>query len=230
MGLHRLFLTSSHADRFPLGAGRTDMLEFDIHPIAAEANEIMLARLESASIPMTRHTIHDANNIAYLNNFFTGKSLSFTYDATTAKLAVSSSNANPITIFGAALGSTAAGLLGLGSETLVLAANANSVPLPSCIDLTSARAIIVASEGLEVNSADSISLTSHNASSSNILIAIPVEVPFGSVQHFQDQTGTMLSVNRKTISTIKLQLLDEQQRPLDLNGASWSCVLNIQAV
>ncbi|KAJ1637165.1 hypothetical protein T492DRAFT_1127146 [Pavlovales sp. CCMP2436] len=63
MVLHRLYLSSDQADKYPLGVDRTDSVVFDLTPgISLSGRESMYVRLESCSFPIIQPNVNPANN------------------------------------------------------------------------------------------------------------------------------------------------------------------------
>lgn len=69
------------------------------------------------------------------------------------------------------------------------------------------------------------------ASSEYYVARIPMDVPFGSVAHYdvQESVSHIFDYNRTTqsIGTLDIFLTDDRDLPLDLNGADWSFTLKV---
>jgi hypothetical protein len=257
MARHRLFLSSTHADRYLIGPTRTDALEFDLNPgISTVAGERMLVRLHSAAIPMGRYQIHSSCNKVLLtgdsgdttltlpqrfyfsaadlasalnaSTAFTTLGVTATYTPNTNRLTLAHSNAYTITFQGAAAGSNMNTILGLPQIDYVLPAN-TSTQLPGQADLGGARAIIVAVEDFELDTMDSLS-SNASPSSTNLLASIPVGVPLGGNLAYTEQTSQMMVAHRRSVSSVRVELLDENLKPFELLGLPWSCVIEIDIV
>lgn len=257
MVLHRLHLSSDQADRYLMGPSRTDALEFNLEPsVSCSQGEIMLVRLESAAIPIGRYVVHSGNNVLKVSGNFGDStvtlpaqvyadgaalvsalnsamataglaSLSATYSESTHKITFVNGYTFNVTLLAHASGSTISRVIGYGLAAFVLPAS-QSVILPAMVDLAGARSILVAVESFELDTLDSLAST--GSSSTNVLAAIPVSVPWGSVQTYQDSSAVLVPSRRKNLSSVILQILDEDQLPYDLNGLTWSCVLSVDVV
>lgn len=254
MVLHRLHLSSNQAERYPLGPSRTDLVEFNLEPAISCTNpgEVMMVRLESASIPVSQYVVNQNNNslsfsgdfgdttitlpaqnyanadalVSALNGAMSQAglaSLSCTYTENTHKISFVNDYAYPVAISGG-LGK----VIGMGPQNAAVLKASSIEELPALVDLAGSRSILVAVESFELDTLDS--LASNSASSTNILAAIPVSVPWGSVQMYQDTSNMLVHARRKTLSYISIQLLDEDQTPYNLNGLPWSCVISVEVV
>lgn len=250
MVLHRLHLSSKQAERYPLGPHRTDHVEFNLEPaISCAPGEIMLVRLESASIPVGRYVVHSGSNtlsfsgsfgdatitipvqtyangaavVSALNTAMTAgglASLVVSYSESTNRVSFVNDYAFPVSVLG-----TLGKVLGLMGSVVLKASS--TTELPGMLDLSGARSILLAVESFELDTLDSLASTS--ASSTNILAAIPVNVPWGSIQIFQDTSGVLVQSRRKSLSSISMQLLDEDQQPYELSLV-WSCVVSVDVI
>jgi len=76
---------------------------------------------------------------------------------------------------------------------------------------------------------NSLDCQNGQAMTNSVLAAIPVTVPYGTIQLYQDRTGVVIECSAKVISSISLKLYDEQGFPLLLTGANWSCVIVVES-
>ncbi|KAG8468771.1 hypothetical protein KFE25_007289 [Diacronema lutheri] len=256
-GRTRLFLTSAQADVLPLGPERNDRCIFDVSPIHANSRQRIVCRLESASIPITRPSIHRGNRVlslrfgatpisyeldsprvigtsaelaAYLSEYFAGRGLEWSFSSDVSRLSVTNTTASIVTLLGAADGCTSAGLIGLGRQGVVVPIGA-TVQLPAVPDVMGgARMVLVVAEGLELGSSDSGSLLRPRSHTSNILAAVPIGVPYGGLQQYTATTGLSFPTGRATISSIDLQLLDQDGVEYNTNGSEWSAVVHFEVI
>jgi hypothetical protein len=85
----------------------------------------------------------------------------------------------------------------------------------------------VAVEDFELDTSDSITSNS-TASSTNLLAKIPSSVPVGTTLAYQDYTTNTMYAMRHNLSSVRIELLDERQRPYELLGVQWSCCIEME--
>jgi len=246
---HVLHLSSSQADRHPRGRDRTDDLIFDINSgeMTAGPDQSMMMYVESASIPVSCYPVSASTNtfkfydatlgevsfqipvgvygsgdalVVAMNAAVTagGKTgLTFSFSTLTYKI---SCTRTTVTEW-AFRPSTSASILGCGHVDLALPSSV-VVQFPSCVDLGGPKKYLVTSQDIELRTRDSI------GRNVNILAAIPIDKPWGSMVSYQNQTGVMLPTNRKALSELRLTLLDEDQKQCDLNGVEWAISIVVE--
>ena len=253
----RIFVNATSAKRFPLGADRTDQLEFDLsEQLVCESHEQLYIMLESACIPMGRPNVTLLNNqlttvynstlyytaafnegqygnAAFLvagvgigSTFATNASCYLTYNAILNKITFMNTTAAPVTVLGFASGqSSMAWTIGVGVSDLLIPASGSAM-CPCCVDLSDAKMIkMVVNLGLAC-----LDVTNGSSITSSVLAAIPVSVPYGALQTYQDQSGILLPCTARALSSLTIKLFDEQGSPLDIQGVEWACVITVVAM
>jgi hypothetical protein len=243
----RIFVSSTHADRYPLGEHRSDVLEFDLtEPIACKGDEGLYLDLENFSCPISRTNVFEQNKtllfgggygdfsvvlpvgqyrtsdefLVALQTAITGASagITATYSALTNKLTLRNTRALSIFLKGT---SPLGQLLG-GLETDLTLPSLTDVVMPRMLDLSGARCINIVLPSFELNSADSLNW---NALSASILASIPVEVGWGEIQVWNARIHKPILSSRKNMSSLAVKLVDENGVDFDIS-LEWTAKIN----
>ena len=246
---HVLNLSSNQADRYPLGRQRSDDVVFDISSSALTVthDQILSMCVESACIPVAGYPVNATTNTIYFSSisgdqtatipigvYASGPALvaamntattaviatglSFTWIPLTSRISALRTNTTVYAID--AVRTTAKVVIGSGYADIALPLS-SAVLFPGVIDLSGPKKILITSD-VELRTRDSV------GNCVNVLAAVPVNVLWGGLVCFQNQSGGMLPTNRKALSEIRLTLLDEDQLPLDLNGLEWAVTIVIE--
>lgn len=245
----RIFVSSTHADRYPLGQTRSDVVDFDMkEPIACKGDEAMFIGLENFSAPISRTNVFAQNKTLNFDGGFGnftvtvpegqyqspeafrlalqnainagGFGITVTYLSLTNKITLRNTRTQSINLIGT---SPLCQLLGANDVSLALPTNAN-VTLPRQLDLSGARCINVMLPNFELNSADS--LNGHTLSDS-ILCSVPITVAWGEIQTYQNAVPKDILSNRKNMSSLIVKLVDENGIDYDLGGLEWTALINV---
>ena len=247
---HVLHLASNQADRFPQGRDRSDDVVFDISSAAmtADADEVMSICVESACIPIAGYPVNALTNRLYFSSvsgdqtcvipigvYANGPALvaamntavatviptgmAFAWVALTSRITCTRTNTTVYTLEAAR--TSAKTVIGSGYSDLVLPLN-NAVLFPGVIDLAGPKKILVTCPDIELRTRDSI------GNGVDVLAAIPVDQLWGGLVCYQNATCWMQATNRKSLSELRLVLLDEDQLPIDLNGLEWAISIVIE--
>lgn len=252
-----VFLSSRSADSYPLGEYRRDCVDFDLGtPITCGQDERILVQLASAAIPISHLTINDSNKVfrfvdtinagtstytmtpAYYSTIsafvaafnagllaaFPSKTISLTYTAGDYKLKVVNSSGVNVTTIKTSVSSMGA-LLGLGSVSDILTST-TAAYLPCFFDIGGPRAIRITAPQINLHTTDSLG----NGSSLNTFASIPISVSWGLTQTYNAPFTMLLETTRKTISSIRIQLLTDNGDPYDTNGLDFACSLSVFVV
>lgn len=215
--------------------------DYDLH----QAKRIML---KSAIIPNTQYNIHIHNNtFRYFIGGVFGTSLvlpvgqytittlidaltaaavalgmTIVQDPLTLKLVFTTTT--PITYLTKNQGNFMAGVLGITSESTGGDVGSYSAPgLPNLIGL---RHLYIASSTLSNNT----SMITDDKQKLSIFADIPITVEFGGLQDVDNDSSTLDYTSfgaRKNISTIDINLIDEHNETVDLNGHDFILVFAI---
>lgn len=244
---HVLHLASNQADRFPQGRDRTDDVVFDISSgdLTADVDQTLMMYVESACIPIAGYPVNSTNNrinfssdagdsvvvipegvyangsalVAAMNTANGTAGVSFAFTTLTYRITCTRTTTTAWYINAAF--TTAKTVIGSGYTDIALPIN-TAVTLPGVIDLSGPKKILITAPGVELHTRDSI------GRDVNVLAAVPVNQLWGGLVCYQNQTGGMLTTNRKTLSELRLTLLDEDQLPIDLNGLEWAVSIVVE--
>ncbi|KAJ1625605.1 hypothetical protein T492DRAFT_843815 [Pavlovales sp. CCMP2436] len=192
----------------------------------------MFVRLESASIPISLVTIPVAN-------YTSGESLADAINATSqiisaGLVATFDTQANKFSFFHSQAGdiSIATYELTNSHRLLGLSDSFNVTVPPNTItfaqrqaDLSGARMILVASETFELDVTDP--QKNSGECTTNLLAGLPISVAFGGIQTFKSDNAPYMAARRRSLSSVIITLLDENQKPYDISGLNFSVVLDI---
>ncbi|KAJ1622146.1 hypothetical protein T492DRAFT_846524 [Pavlovales sp. CCMP2436] len=213
----------------------------------------MFVRLESASIPIVRSNCNSLNNVFTLllagdaqshvtipmANYTSGESLADAINATPQMIsagltATFNAQENKFSFFHSQSGNISIAtyeltnshrLLGL-SDTFNVTVAPNTVTYAQRqADLSGARMILVASETFELDVTDS--QKNSGEYTTNLLAGLPISVAFGGIQTFKSDNAPYMAARRRSLSSVIITLLDENQKPYDISGMNFSVVLDI---
>ncbi|KAJ1625120.1 hypothetical protein T492DRAFT_844221 [Pavlovales sp. CCMP2436] len=232
---------------------RTDSLQFDLAPgISLKAHENMFVRVQSASISIVQCNVNSTNNKLVLfygasltltatiqiGNYTSGTDLATAMNATTGfgtsgltvsyskfsnKLTFSHSQSASITIVTATLTMQ---LIGMNELNNLIVPTGVATTTPRMLDLSGVRSVIIACESFELDCMDSLKTVGE--STTNLLLYIPQSVAYGDILTYKTDSSPFMSARRRNLSTILIQLLDENQNPYDTQGLPWSCVIDVE--
>lgn len=244
----RIFISSTHADRYPKGQHRSDVLDFDMtEPIACKSEEGLFLDLENFSCPISRTNVFEQNKTLLFGGNYADFSVSLpvgqyktseefrlalqtafdsatagitaTYSTLTNKITLRNTRALSIFLKG---NSPLGQVLGATEEDLTLP-SLTDVVMPRMLDLSGARCINIVLPKFELNSADSLNGTSLSAS---ILASIPITVAWGEIQTYQPSVHKPILSSRKAMSSLMVKLVDENGLDYDLGGLEWTALVN----
>ena len=229
----QLYLSSNHADY--LNNGKTSDAEWHLRSALVVPNNIrILLSVVDCQIPHSIYTVNDSNctlryivdevqkqivvSLGNLNatdvvrevNNTDQSDLVLSVDKATNKFRVTALG-SPIEIVGSFFG------LAKGQHGSVIVAT-------DCFRFSGISSILVASNFL-IDSIDS-----HALQVSNIIARIPISSPPGGMISYQNQNMFRQDLGSDSVSTIKLQLLDEDRNLLDLNGLHFSITMQLDFV
>ena len=175
----------------------------------------------SLSIPQGNYTANSLkqylttqlNSASSLNNFTT------TYDAITNKFTFLS---NLSVNFSFDATSTCLGLLGLSSQTN--SSSTFTLTSNKAVNLYPIRCICVCTNLKTSN------INVNNKNKSNILCSIPISTQPNSIITYLNQTGFRINTYANVISSLRIQLMDQDGNLLDLNGANWSMTIQFDVI
>jgi len=246
---HRIFVSSTHAQFYPKGQQRTDIAQFEFREgISCKGSQSLFIELENFSVPISRTNIFAGNNVLSFSGGYgdfnivvpvgqyTSPSLfvvalqsvidvaaagiTVTYSELTNKITLRNTRALSITLKGTSLLTQ---VIGNTNVDLVLPSNTN-VLLPCMVDLSGARNIQVILQNFELNSMDT---SNGEALATNVLASIPVSVGWGQIQTYTVSVDRPILSNRKNVSNLIIQLLDENGLEYDVGGLEWSALINV---
>jgi hypothetical protein len=240
----RLHLNSDDADIYPKGEGDHSSVIFTLtDDVSTKSAESIWVRMVWLSVPNTMYNIRSDNNSLLAGNTtinvppgsYTAdvlvedvnallvtatEDVSFTYSETTGKVTAIQGTS--------ALDWSASPLLSgpLGFDPTTTVESPATVVATKCVDLLGPRAILVSCPQLQTMSIDSAGRTSVRS----IVGSGPIDVAFGGIQTVEHEDSQLLRTSTRSINIIRIDLLDEAYSPLQLNGARWSCVLELDVV
>lgn len=246
---HRVFISSTHAQFYPKGTNRTDITHYEFQEgIACKGSESLFIELESFAIPIARTNVFSGNNVLSFGGGYgdftitvpvgqyttpalfvtalqavitsASASITVTYNALTNKITLRNTRALSITLKGS---SVLGQVIGLSQEDITLPSNTDIV-MPSMVDLSGARNILVVLQNCELNSMDT---SNGNPLAMNVLASIPVSVGWGQIQTYQHAVDRPILSNRKNISSLIIQIIDENGFEYDISGLEWSALINV---
>lgn len=231
----QIYLKSQNA-QIRSGENTDCVFFFQNNPISVNPNVSILISIVDCQIPVSFYTITVNNNTlkysinsadqtdivippgnyttetlrTYLNQNFNG--ITVEYISSTNKYRFShGSNAFVIK-------SESTCLKFLGLSDVDHSSLNNAVTSDKTIDLSGVTAVYVDSNFMTQN------LDSANQVSS-ILAKIPVNAGSDAIQFYTNKTGYKSEIQLKTISTIRIRLIDQDSNLIDLNGAHWQMTL-----
>ncbi|KAJ1621507.1 hypothetical protein T492DRAFT_847007 [Pavlovales sp. CCMP2436] len=156
----------------------------------------MYVRVQSASIPIVQPNVNSTNNKLVL---FYGTFLTLT-------ATISVGNYTRGTDLATAMNATTTfGTTGMNEL--------NNLIVPTGVAATTSRMLDLSG----------VRLKSVGESTTNLLISIPQSVAYGDILTYETGSSPFMSARRRNLSTITIQLLDENQNPYDTQGLPWSC-------
>lgn len=249
---HRIFISSTHAQFYPKGEARTDIAHYEFkEPISCKGSESLFIELENFAIPISRTNVFVGNNVLSFSGGYgnfnitvpigqyvtpvlfqtaiqnvataTAAGITVTYNELLNKITLRNTRALAITLNGT---SSLNQVIGSTKTDLLLPPNTDVI-LPCMVDLSGARNIQVILQNFELNSSDS---SNGNALATNVLASIPVNVGWGQIQSYQASMSNPILSNRKSVSSLIIQILDENGLEYDISGLEWSALINITVV
>lgn len=246
---HRIFISSTHAQFYPKGQSRTDIAHYEFkEPIACKGSESLFIELENFAIPVARTNVFSGNNalsfsggygdfpitvplgqyntpstfVTAIQDAITAAAagITVTYNALINKITLRNTRLLAITLNGS---STINQLIGMTKDTLSLPPSTDVV-LPCMVDLSGARNIQVVLQNFELNSMDS---SNGSSLATNVLASIPVNVGWAQILSYQASLSNPILSNRKSVSSLIIQILDENGLEYDISGLEWSALINI---
>lgn len=202
--------------------------------------------LKSAIIPNTQYNINSNNNTFYMVNTISGPTytipvgqytittlmaaiqsavgggFTLTQDATTQLLTFTAGGVDTLTMTSDPSTNPMAPILGITTDSGAVA----SYTTPSLPDLRGLTSIYVASQALTNHT----SMSDSAKNKQNIFCTIPVNVEFGGSVSLEEDETTLDYVifdSHKNISTIDINLMDEDLNTLELNGLDWTLVFRV---
>ncbi|KAJ1640652.1 hypothetical protein T492DRAFT_831923 [Pavlovales sp. CCMP2436] len=143
--------------------------------------------------------------------------LSATFDAQANKFSFFHSQAGNISIATYEL-TNSHRLLGL-SDTFNVTVAPNTITYTQRqADLSGVRMILVASETFELDVTDS--QKNSGEYTTNLLAGLPISVAFGGIQTFKSDNAPYMAARRRSLSSVIITLLDENQKPYDISEIS----------
>jgi hypothetical protein len=244
----RVFISSTHADRYPEGKSRTDSIELDFQEnIACSGDEALYIFLENIAIPIARNNVHASINTLQFDGGFGAfniempvgqyknaeafrlalqtafnsatRAITATYTELTNKITLRNTMTQSVFVKGS---SPLAQLIGLNlGEDLTLPVGTDVI-FPRQLDLSGCRAIQVILENFDLQSTDS---ANGNSISTNVLASIPISVGYGDIQTYQAKIYKPILSNRKNLSSLNILLTDENGNPYDLGGLEYTMLI-----
>lgn len=240
-------LRISSTDR---SAGSVSRYDMTYASNSSDLQEIKKISLKSALIPNTQYNVNSNTNTFFFANSQTAQ-VAYTipvgqYTTTTLMaavvLAVSSVISGSITLVQSAL--TGRITLAINSGTFNMTpgshfqinlllgfksgsfSSVTSLVADSLPNLSGLKIVYIASRSLS----NSLSMICSEELKSTTFSNIPITVPYGSINSFEQDEMTSDFVvyhSRKNISTIDIKLLDENFNVIDLGGLDWSMVFRV---
>lgn len=232
------------------GPTATNKYDFTINFDDYMLHQINHVILKSVTVPNTQYNINSNNNTLYYNyngtgvtsisiavgqyditSFMTaldaaivaaGDVCTTTQDPTTQKLTLTW-GANTIMYGRVDQPTTMDRVLGFEFTT----ANAAAQAMPYLPDLSGLKKVYVKSNKLS----NGVSMSTSEEKHYNVFTEIDIDVPFGGIAHRvlndMDTSDSVTNAQPKNISSIDVQLLDENLQEVDLNGLDWEIVLKV---
>ncbi|KAJ1639111.1 hypothetical protein T492DRAFT_833140 [Pavlovales sp. CCMP2436] len=168
----------------------------------------MYVRVQSASIPIVQPNVNATNNKLVL---FYGASLTLT---ATIPIGNYTSGTDLVTAMNAT--TTFGTIIGMNELNNLIIPTGVATTTPRMLDLSGVRSIIIACENFELDCMDSQQTI--GASTTNLLICIPQSAAYGDILTYKTEATPFVVARRRNLSTIAIQLLDENQSPYDTQG------------
>ena len=235
----QLHLSSNFADK--IYSNNNADAEFYLPLIEIPSQYHLHVNVVHASIPFTFYNVNSSNNVLNYTVETTGYSLvipqgnytantmkaflslnlqnfTITYNPTTNKFLFVNTQNNNFT-FGST--STCLGLLGFSGQTSSINYSLTST---KTINLNPIRCICVCSDLPTSN----ISLNAKNKN--NILCSIPITTQPNSIITYLNSNNFKINTYVNILSSLKIQLMDQDGNILDLNGSNWSMTIQFDVI
>lgn len=153
--------------------------------------------------------------VATLNTTVNGTGVTFSYNSVQNKIVISG-------VGSAGISGPLLGLIGFDPDTTYTGATISS---PYVVNLSGINYVFIQSNLTNASNIDS----NTGCSQSNVLAAIPIDQPYGSVVTYTGgQHKSLISTHQ--ISEIKIEILDENRSLIDFANQAWFMVLVIDFV
>jgi hypothetical protein len=235
----QLHLSSNYADKI-YNNNNCDA-EFYLPTIEIPSQYHIHLNVVHASIPFTFYNVNSSNNVlnytvggidysliipqgnyttttmkTYLNTNL--QNISVSYDSTTNKYKFVNSQNNDFSFNST---SSSLGLLGFSGQTT---STSYSLISTQTINLNPIRCICVCTNLKTSN----ININSKNKS--NIVCSIPIITQPNSIINYLNPNNFKINTYANVISSIKIQLMDQDGTLLNLNGANWTMTLQFDVI
>jgi len=237
-------LNSDNATQYLNGTRMLSNMSFDFRNILIPDPSILYVEcgVQSAQIPASFYAITAINNtfnytvntIAYniqvtpgnynFNTLVTAMTTAFTVNAHTFTFVLNrASNILTMTLSSGTwnniLPSSIGVVLGF-SPTTTYTIVANTITYSNLFDVMGPKKLKIFSSNMAIDSYDSI-----NNSTTNLIETISVNVPGFSLILYQNIDGTYGHLRTHYLSTVDIQITDENNNPIDFNGVGWTITI-----
>ena len=237
-------LNSDNATQYLNGTRMLSNMSFDFRNILIPDPSILYIEggVQSAQIPASFYAITATNNtfnytvntIAYniqvtpgnynYNTLVTAMTTAFTVNGHTFTFVLNrASNILTMTLSSGTwnniLPSSIGVVLGFSPATTYTIV-ANTITYPNLFDVMGPKKLKIFSSNMAIDSYDSI-----NNSTTNLIETISINVPGFSLILYQNIDGTYGHLRTHYLSTVDIQITDENNNPIDFNGVGWTITI-----
>ncbi|KAJ1621176.1 hypothetical protein T492DRAFT_847238 [Pavlovales sp. CCMP2436] len=117
-------------------------------------------------------------------------------------------------------------LVGINEVENLVIPSGVATTTPRMLDLSGAKSVLISCESFELDSMDS--QKSIGSNTTNLLACIPQTVAYGDILTYKTDAAPFILARRKNLSTIVIELLDENQNAYDTQGLPWSILQKMQ--
>jgi hypothetical protein len=179
------------------------------------------AGIASVQIPIGQYNLNDFMTALDLAFVTAGIALVTTQDPLTLKLILTFPN--PTILYDSFAGTTINEVLGYEFTTANLAVQ----NMPNLPDLSGLQKVFIKSNTLS----NGVSMSNSEKKHVNVFTEVDIAVGFGAIEHrvldTLDTSDEITNSQPKNISSIDIQLLDQNFNQVDLNGLEWEMVLKV---
>lgn len=149
-----------------------------------------------------------------------------TYSTATTRMTFANSDVNTATITG-----SAGRVVGLGFGVPFTVPGSGSSEGRSVVDFAGNKVFYITSPTFDTLGLDSRSQENPgSASAGSILAAVPLDVPYGAVQHHENGSTTKFPVSLNSLNQVEIKLVTPDFHMLEEMADDWSLVLEVQVV